>query len=164
VTALRLHPFREGFRSQDLDELRELHVVVAALHAHVTVETGPYCIIMRPAAVPPQPSLSNKTGSELRLILGDRTYHGALAAVEAEVYLGILYLPFCIEHPSALSFPLMDGCSLSYIGDAVSRTLLCLNGDSRLHLFDLRDEARHLLHKAIAIAVGQVGNDQSLFP
>jgi len=103
VGALQLSTFLEGLKSQGMYKFGEPHMVVTALGAHVATEAGPDRIILRYIAVLSQPSLCNETGIKIRVVLGNRTYHGALATVKAKVYPGIAYLSFNIEQPVAIS-------------------------------------------------------------
>jgi hypothetical protein len=78
-------------------------MIVATLGAHVATEAGPDGVIPRCAAALPQPSLCYETGVEVWVVLGNWTYHGALAAVKAQVYLGVGYFSFRIEQLLVMS-------------------------------------------------------------
>jgi len=78
-------------------------MVVAAFGTHVATDAGPDRIVLRYVAVLSQPSLRYKTGVKIRVVLGNRTHHGALATVKAEVYSGIAYFSFRIEQLAVIS-------------------------------------------------------------
>jgi hypothetical protein len=88
-----------------VDELGELDPIVAALHAHVAAEALPDGIVRGAEAVARHPPLRYEPRVELRVMLGDRTHHRALAAVQAQADLRVPDLPLDVRHlwiPSSL--------------------------------------------------------------
>jgi len=108
MVAVYLIPIDEGLPSQGTDKLGEPHTIVAPLHADVATEAGPDRIILRCVAVLSQPSLCYESGVKIRVVLGNWTHYGALAAVKAEAYPSILYPLLCIEHLGVYILSIME--------------------------------------------------------
>ena len=98
MTALDLISFGAGFAPQGVDEFGEGHLVVAAFDAHVTIDTGPDCLVLWSSALPSQSALCYKTGVEVWITLSNRADNCALATVKAESHLCIIDLLVHVEH------------------------------------------------------------------
>jgi hypothetical protein len=82
MAALHLVSLGAGFPSQGIDKLGESHAVIAALHAHITADAGPDCLILMVTTIPSEPSLYYQTRIKFWLALGNWADGCALATVE----------------------------------------------------------------------------------